>query len=65
MRIQAEPSDIFAEVNGARCRVWNAITDTGDQIFLFVHRVAVPSDGELVFADELIPTETPKIDLLL
>jgi hypothetical protein len=61
MRIQAEPSEIFAEVNGTRCRVWNAVTEDGVQVFLFVCRVAVPSDGELAFTDELIPTKNTEI----
>lgn len=44
IRIQAEPSQIIVNLDGVECRVWNAITETGEQIFLFVHRVASPSE---------------------
>jgi hypothetical protein len=58
MRVQAEPSEIFTEVDRARVRVWNGITDEGVQCFLFVARVAVRTeDDPLSLAREL--TEVP------
>lgn len=56
MRIQAEPSEILLTVNGVPCRVWNAVTESGEQIFLFVWKVAVPRDSRdgLIFDQELI-----------
>lgn len=64
MRVQAEPSDLLVKVDGTLCRVWNAVTENGEQIFLFVARTAVPSTAEadLRFFDEHgIETESPTI----
>ena len=43
-RVQAEPSHIIVNLDGLECRVWNAITETDEQLFLFVHTVASPSE---------------------
>jgi hypothetical protein len=56
MRVQAAPTDIFVSVEGSRCRVWNATTEQGEQIFLFVKGVA--SRAELA---ELIAITTPEV----
>lgn len=55
LRLQVEPTDIFIEVNGVRCRVWNGVSEDADQVFLFVARVAVPNNErtELVFGNAL------------
>ena len=45
VKIQAESTHIVLELDGVECRVWNAVTETGEQCFLFVHRVA--TRGEL------------------
>lgn len=55
MKVQAESTDILTQINGVEVRVWNAVTEQGEQIFLFVHRVA--SRGEL---KELLDVESPK-----
>lgn len=40
MRVQIEPTDVIVDLEGLECRVWNGITDDGNQVFVFVHRVA-------------------------
>jgi hypothetical protein len=56
MRVQAAPTEIFVSVDGSRCRVWNATTEQGEQVFLFVKAVA--SRAELA---ELMATATPEV----
>jgi hypothetical protein len=46
VRIQIEPSEIFLEVNGDRCRVWNGITPNGQQLFVLVKWIASPEELE-------------------
>jgi hypothetical protein len=46
MRIQIEPSDIFVDVNGVKCRVWNGITEDDKQVFVFVSSIASVEDLE-------------------
>jgi hypothetical protein len=58
LRVQAEPTTILLEVDGVPCRIWNAVTDQGEQVFLFVHRVAIKNaagDG----LDELTEMASP------
>ena len=55
-RVQAEPTEILVDLEGVECRVWNAITNQGDQVFLFVHRVA--SRGDLA---ALVPVTPPQM----
>lgn len=40
VKIVAESTHIVLELDGVECRVWNATTESNDQCFLFVHRVA-------------------------
>jgi len=40
VKVQAEHSEIIVELDGIPCRVWNAVTEDGEQVYLFVHRVA-------------------------
>jgi hypothetical protein len=44
MRLQIESTDIIASIDGVECRVWNGVSEIGEQIFLFVHRVATRGD---------------------
>ena len=55
MRIQAESTDIICNLEGVEVRVWNAITESGEQLFLFVHRVATRAD----LGDELVSMPAP------
>jgi hypothetical protein len=54
LKVQAEATHILLELDGVQVRVWNAITEGGDQVFLFVHRVASRADLQ-----ELIETPQP------
>jgi hypothetical protein len=38
-RIQIEPSEIFVNVNGVECRVWNGITEDDNQVYICVAAV--------------------------
>jgi hypothetical protein len=40
MRLQVEPSEILVELDGVECRVWNGVTESLEQVFLFVRLVA-------------------------
>jgi hypothetical protein len=46
MRIQIEPSEIFAVVRGVKCRVWNGVTEDDKQVFVFVAGVSSPETLE-------------------
>ena len=59
MRVQAEPSGIIANLDGVECRVWNAVTEDGKQLFLFVHRAASRED----LGGELLPRITLKTEM--
>jgi hypothetical protein len=55
VRIQIEPTELVMDLNGMQTRVWNGITDSGVQVFVFVHRVAIHStDDPTAFERELI-----------
>lgn len=54
MRIQAEPSKILTNLNGVTCRVWNGVTEDGEQIFLYVARVAIPDESRTELIEKLI-----------
>ena len=61
MRLQVEPTPIFCQVNGARVRVWNGITDDGVQCFLFTTCVAVRANDDAgALAAELIEQKVPE-----
>jgi len=65
LRVQAEPSELYMRVDGALCRVWNGVTEDGEQVFLFVVRTALPATAmkALKFFDEHgIETEQPTIE---
>lgn len=63
MRLQIEPSEIFVEVDNVRCRVWNGVAESGEQVFVFVARVAVPDQdrSSIAFIEELIEMPAPRI----
>jgi len=55
MRIQIEPTEMLVEVNDVQARVWNGITEGGTQVFVFVYRLAVRANEDvLAFENELI-----------
>lgn len=55
MRVQIEPTELVVDLNGVQARVWNGITESGVQVFVFVHRVAVRStEHAAAFERELI-----------
>ena len=62
LKIQAESTSIVVDLGGVECRVWNATTESGDQCFLFVHRVASRAElSELIKKPEPYPEmQTPK-----
>lgn len=67
MRVQAEPSEMYMRVDGALCRVWNAVTEDGEQMFLFVVRSAIPitAASALKFFDEHgIETAEPSMEVV-
>ena len=51
MRVEAEPTELFVDVNGVQCRVWNALTEDGKQMFLFVSLIATREDFSAGFDD--------------
>lgn len=55
MRIQAEPTQQLVPLNGVTCRVWNAVTEDGEQVFLFVAKVAIPNESRTDLIEKLIP----------
>ncbi len=60
MRVQAEPSEIIVNVEGLECRVWNGVTEAGEQVFLFVHRVAVANEARDALLEKLITAPPPR-----
>jgi len=55
-------------VDGALCRVWNGVTENGEQVFLFVVRTALPitAASDLKFFDEHgIETGPPKLERVI
>jgi hypothetical protein len=44
MRIQIEPTELFADTDGQECRIWNGITEDGQQVFVFVRWIATRAD---------------------
>lgn len=67
MRLQIEPSEIFVDLDGVRCRVWNGVAESGEQVFVFVARVAVPNDAGsgIIFDKDLIECPAPRIQKAL
>lgn len=55
LKVQAEATSIVVKWDGVECRVWNAVTETGDQVFLFIHRVATREELK-----ELMARDGPK-----
>ena len=62
LKIQAESTSIVVDLGGVECRVWNATTESGDQCFLFVHRVASRAElAELIRKPDVYPEmKTPR-----
>lgn len=59
MILQAEPTEIFAELDGVECRVWNAVTEKHTQCFLFVHQIAIPDDADESEFTKMLPRVHP------
>jgi hypothetical protein len=57
VKVQAESTHILLNVDGVETRVWNAVTEDGEHVFLFVHRVA--SRNEL---SALLERPTPTLN---
>ena len=47
MKIQMEPTENVVSIDGVECRIWNAVTDSNVQCFVFVHRIGVRNDSDL------------------
>jgi hypothetical protein len=41
MKLLMESTDHIVSLDGVECRVWNAVTETNIQCFVFVHLIAV------------------------
>lgn len=52
MIIQMEPTAHLVVIDGVECRLWNAVTESGSQCFVFVHRIALPVDVTIHPDDE-------------
>ena len=46
MKITIEPTPKLADFDGVQCRLWNGVSDAGVEVYVFVHRIAVPVDPE-------------------
>jgi hypothetical protein len=61
MRLSIESTDKITSMDGVPVRLWMGTTDDGQQCLVFVHRVAVPEDGDRRrFEQELNAEEPPK-----
>lgn len=61
MRIQIEPTEHFLSVDGVPVRVWNGITEDGNQCFVMVHRIAVRAEDDTSSLErELVETPPPR-----
>jgi hypothetical protein len=61
VKIVAESTHIVLELDGVECRVWNATTESGEQCFLFVHRVATRAElAELIKKPDPLTMEIPR-----
>lgn len=61
MRVQAEPTEIVVNFTGGPARVWNAVTEDGEQVFLFVVIVGTANDAKTALVEKLIPVEIPPL----
>lgn len=41
MQVQIEPTPVFADVQGVRCRIWQGHSDNGAEVFLCVAALCV------------------------
>lgn len=56
-----ESTDHVVDVNGVEARIWNGVTESGAQCFVFVHRIAVhPAEDAASFERELREMDAPK-----
>lgn len=51
MKIQMEPTEHIVKVDGVECRIWNAVTEKGSQLCVFVHSIGA-LHGEIDPADQ-------------
>jgi hypothetical protein len=64
MKIQMESTEIMAEVDGIKTRIWNGITEDGVQCFVFAAYVAFRADMPISRGaeQELIELDPPEQD---
>lgn len=64
MKITAENTNKIVTLNGVPARIWEARTDNGIECILFVVRVAVKDDKDIVeFEQELKKEKAPKPEI--
>jgi hypothetical protein len=64
MNLLMTSTDIVVTVDGAECRVWNAVTENNTQCFVFVHRVAVRNAEDQNEFAELYPFPATEVEIL-
>ena len=52
MKIQMEPTEHIVKIDGVECRAWNAVTERGSQLIVFVHSIATPDGAPADPADQ-------------
>jgi len=61
MKILMESTPHIVTVDGTECRIWNAVTETDIQCFVFVHRVAVRNTVDQKDLADLLEVPDPDV----
>ena len=61
MKILMESTPHIVTVDGVDCRIWNAVTETDIQCFVFVHRVAVRDPHDQKELSDLLEVPYPDV----
>lgn len=61
MKILMESTSHIVTVDGVECRIWNAVTESDIQCFVFVHRVAVRNSVDQKELSDLLGVPEPDV----
>lgn len=64
MKLLMESTDQIVTLDGVECRIWNALTETNVQCFVFVHRVAVRDTDDQSAVSELLECPATEVKVI-
>ena len=63
MKILMESTPHVVTVDGIECRIWNGVTESNTQCFIFVHRIAVRDSVDQKEVSSLL--EQPEAEVMI